>query len=73
MSITKKNIIKNINKESLISIEDGSNFLESFLLVIKKQAKFVIKTNQLFESIGSTLMVKASKNFNEINLNLIII
>ncbi len=37
---------------------------------IKKQAKFVIKTNQLFESIGSTLMVKASKNFNEINLNL---
>jgi solute carrier family 12 sodium/potassium/chloride transporter 2 len=37
---------------------------------IKKQAKFVIKTNHLFESIGSTLMVKASKNFNEINLNL---
>ncbi len=37
---------------------------------IKKQAQFVIKTNQLFESIGSTLMVKASKNFNEINLNL---
>ena len=37
---------------------------------IEKQAKFVIKTNQLFESIGSTLMVKASKNFNEINLNL---
>ena len=39
MNITKKNIIKNINKESLISIEDGSNFLESFLLIIKKQAK----------------------------------
>ena len=37
---------------------------------IKKQAQFVTKTNQLFESIGSTLMVKASKNFNEINLNL---
>ena len=37
---------------------------------IKKQAQFVIKTNQLFESIGSTLMVKASENFNEINLNL---
>ena len=36
---------------------------------IKKQAQFVIKTNQLFESIGSTLMVKASENFNEINLN----
>tara|TARA_R110000787_G_scaffold86285_7_gene184057 strand:+ start:13489 stop:15678 length:2190 start_codon:yes stop_codon:yes gene_type:complete len=37
---------------------------------IKKQAQFVIKTNQLFESIGSTLMVKASNNFNEINLNI---
>ena len=36
---------------------------------IKKQAQFVIKTNQLFESIGSTLMVKASENFNEIKLN----
>lgn len=39
MSLTKKNIIKNINKESLISIEDGSIFLESFLLLIKEQAK----------------------------------
>ncbi len=37
---------------------------------IKKQAKFVTKTNQLFEAIGSTLMVKASENFNEIKLNI---
>ncbi len=36
---------------------------------IKKQAQFVTKTNQLFDSIGSTLMVKASENFNEIKLN----
>ena len=39
---------------------------------INKQTQFVIKTNQLFESIGSTLMVKASETFNEINLNVAI-
>jgi nucleoid DNA-binding protein len=39
MNVTKKNIIKNINNESLISIEDASKFLESFLLNIKRQAK----------------------------------
>jgi hypothetical protein len=38
---------------------------------INKQTQFVIKTNQLFESIGSTLMVKASKSFNEINLDIV--
>ncbi len=37
---------------------------------IKKQAQFVIKTTHLFETIGSTLMVKASDNFNEIKLNI---
>ena len=37
---------------------------------IKKQAQFVTKTNHLFETIGSTLMVKASENFNEIKLNI---
>ena len=40
MSINKKYIIKNINKESLVSIEDGSILLESFLLFIKNHAKF---------------------------------
>jgi len=39
MNVTKKNIIKNINKESSISIKDGSILLESFLMFIKKQAK----------------------------------
>jgi amino acid transporter len=38
---------------------------------IEKQAEFVIKTNQLFETIGSTLLVKAANNFNELDLNLI--
>jgi len=37
---------------------------------IQKQALFVIKTNQLFETIGSALLVKASKNFNEIELDI---
>ena len=37
---------------------------------IEKQAEFVLKTNQLFESIGSTLLVKAANNFNELDLSL---
>lgn len=38
---------------------------------IKKQAEFVLKTNNLFESIGSTLLVKAAHNFNELDLDLL--
>ena len=38
---------------------------------IEKQAEFVLKTNNLFESIGSTLLVKAANNFNELDLNLL--
>ena len=38
---------------------------------IEKQAEFVLKTNHLFESIGSTLLVKASNNFNILDLNFI--
>ncbi len=36
---------------------------------IEKQAEFIIKTNHLFETIGSTLLVKAANNFNVIDLN----
>ena len=39
MSITKKNIIKNINKETAISIDDATILMESFLLLVKKHAK----------------------------------
>ena len=39
MSITKKNLIKNINKETAISIEDAATLLESYLLLVKKYAK----------------------------------
>ncbi|WP_178988528.1 amino acid permease [Winogradskyella schleiferi] len=38
---------------------------------IEKQAEFVLKTNHLFESIGSTLLVKAAHNFNELDLDLL--
>ncbi|MBT8264751.1 MAG: amino acid permease [Muriicola sp.] len=38
---------------------------------IDKQAEFVMKTNHLFETIGSTLLVKAANNFNELDLDLI--
>ena len=39
MSVTKKDIIKNINKESLLTIADGTILLESFIQYIKKEAK----------------------------------
>ena len=38
---------------------------------IEKQAEFVLKTNHLFETIGSTLLVKAANNFNELDLDFI--
>ncbi len=36
---------------------------------IEKQAEYVLKTNYLFETIGSTLLIKASNNFNVLDLN----
>jgi integration host factor subunit alpha len=39
MSITKKNILKKINKETTISIEDAAILMETFLLLVKKHAK----------------------------------
>lgn len=38
---------------------------------IEKQAEFIVKTNHLFESIGSTLLVKAANNFNVLDLDII--
>ena len=38
---------------------------------IEKQAEFILKTNHLFETIGSTLLVKAANNFNELDLGLL--
>jgi len=36
---------------------------------IEQQTEFIIKTNQLFETIGSTLLVKAANNFNVLDLD----
>ncbi|RLD75929.1 MAG: Na-K-Cl cotransporter, partial [Bacteroidetes bacterium] len=36
---------------------------------IEKQAEFILKTNHLFENIGSTLLVKAANNFNVLDLD----
>tara|TARA_R110000868_G_scaffold91812_4_gene254434 strand:+ start:16775 stop:18955 length:2181 start_codon:yes stop_codon:yes gene_type:complete len=38
---------------------------------IEKQTEFIVKTNQLFEIIGSTLLVKAANNFNVLDLDFI--
>ncbi|WP_298504985.1 amino acid permease [uncultured Maribacter sp.] len=38
---------------------------------IEKQAEFVLKTSNLFQRIGSTLLVKAANNFNELDLDVI--
>ena len=39
MNFSKNNLIKNIAKKSLVSIEEASSILESFLLLIKGKAK----------------------------------
>jgi hypothetical protein len=36
---------------------------------IEKQTEFILKTNHLFEVIGTTLLVKAANNFNVLDLN----
>ena len=38
---------------------------------IEKQAEFVLRTNHLFEAIGSTLLVKAANNFNVLDLSFV--
>mgnify|MGYP001137528993 CR=1 FL=1 len=57
-------------------IEDNSKTTDLTLVgipnyQIEKQAEFVLKTNHLFESIGSTLLVKAANNFNVLDLDFI--
>lgn len=36
---------------------------------IEKQAEYILNTDHLFETVGTTLLVKASKNFNKVDLN----
>jgi amino acid transporter len=59
------NIIEEESKSTDLTIIGIPNYN------IKKQAEFVLRTNNLFESIGSTLLVKAAHNFNELDLDLL--
>jgi len=59
------NIIKQYSKSTDLTLVGIPNYK------IEKQAEFVLKTNSLFEVIGSTLLVKASNNFNVLDLNFI--
>ncbi len=58
-------IIEEESKKTNLTIVGIPNFN------IEKQAEFVLKTNSLFETIGSTLLVKAANNFNELDLDLL--
>lgn len=40
MSLTKKNLINNLKKNSSLSINEASSIFESFILLIKSQSKF---------------------------------
>ncbi len=57
------NIIKQHSKSTDLTLIGIPNYK------IEKQAEFILKTNDLFEAIGSTLLVKASNNFNVLDLN----
>jgi len=57
------NIIKQHSKTTDLTLVGIPNFQ------IEKQAEFILKNNQLFETIGSTLLVKAANNFNVLDLN----
>ena len=59
------NIIKQHSKATDLTLIGIPNYK------IEKQADFVLKTNHLFETIGSTLLVKAANNFNVLDLNFI--
>ena len=38
----------------------------------EKQAQYILTTDHLFETVGTTLLVKASNKFNELDLNFVI-
>lgn len=59
------NIIKQHSKATDLTLVGIPNYK------IEKQAEFVLKNNQLFETIGSTLLVKAANNFNVLDLNFV--
>ncbi len=68
-----KNAVEQKGFYDIIENESGSTDLTIVGIPnykIEKQAEFILKTNHLFEIIGSTLLVKAADNFNELDLGL---
>ncbi|HIP37353.1 MAG TPA: amino acid permease, partial [Crocinitomix sp.] len=61
--IAFNDIIKQYSKHTNLTIVGIPNYK------IEKQAEYVLKTNHLFEVIGTTLLVKASNNFNVLDLD----
>jgi len=59
------NIIQQQSKSTDLTLVGIPNYQ------IEKQAEFILKTNHLFETIGSTLLVKAANNFNVLDLNFV--
>ncbi len=59
------NIIKEQSKSTNLTLVGIPNYQ------IEKQTEFILKTNHLFEAIGSTLLVKAANNFNVLDLDFV--
>ncbi|WP_282071143.1 amino acid permease [Polaribacter atrinae] len=58
-------LIKKYSKSTDLTVVGIPNYK------IEKQAQFILKTNDLFETIGSTLLVKAANNFNVLDLDFV--
>lgn len=76
VNVTIKIINNAVEQKTFYTIIEEESKTTDLILIgipdydIEKQAEFVLKTNNLFESIGSTLLVKAAHNFNELDLDL---
>ena len=58
MNLSKKNIIKNVAKKSLISNKDASSLFESLLIIIKSKSKY---KSVKISSFGTFSFKKTSK------------
>lgn len=77
VNVTVKIINNAVEQKPFYSIIEEESSTTDLTIVgipnykIEKQAEFVLRTSNLFQSIGSTLLVKAANNFNELDLDLI--
>ena len=56
MNLSKKNIIKNLAKNSLISNNDASGLFESFLEIIKSKSKSKSNSEDFGKGVGIDLL-----------------